>query len=513
MSALPTNDLPDLPDERSPHLSSNTTSTANSSTASLPDHSPVTPSRPVPTTYGQSLAAWWSFSREKEMSLAEERLLRRLPSFIHSPDLPDPTPTALLSNPLVARLEQFPLSTQANLSSSSWKLPLYKTKPPAEKYLHGLKFYTVGDGGTKAQKGGVVNVLLHGYGAALGFFFLNLQAFGEASASANRRAFALDWLGMGLSSRPSPKAFNLPSSASGSVDENDEGRVAERVKNAEDFFVESLEEWRKRGGWDKMVLCGHSLGGYLSAAYTLKYPSRVEKLILISPAGIPINPNAPLTPSKISTQGTPTVSDVDAAAGAIESELSEGRKEMKAPQKNDQKGEKVPQSQSAARSVFGWAWEKGWSPFSVVRSLGPLAPKLIGAYSSRRFEGLSQEDIRDMHAYIYATTTAKGSGEYCIHHLLAPGAFARKPLVERMDDIKIPVKFVYGHKDWMDFKGGVEACRRMQSRGNRQTSTEVVERAGHHVYLDNPERMNEIFWEELGNPKGRSTPAEAFVAG
>jgi hypothetical protein len=38
-------------------------------------------------------------------------------------------------------------------------------------------------------------------------------------------------------------------------------------------------------------------------------------------------------------------------------------------------------------------------------------------------------------------TRAKGSSEYCISHLLAPGAFARMPMVNRVDKLKIPVLF------------------------------------------------------------------------
>jgi cardiolipin-specific phospholipase len=41
-----------------------------------------------------------------------------------------------------------------------------------------------------------------------------------------------------------------------------------------------MEAWRKVQGLNKMILCGHSLGGYLSFAYAERYPQHVDRLIL-----------------------------------------------------------------------------------------------------------------------------------------------------------------------------------------------------------------------------------------
>ena len=64
--------------------------------------------------------------------------------------------------------------------------------------------------------------------------------------------------------------------------------------------------------------------------------------------------------------------------------------------------------------VFLWGWENGLSPFSILRSIGPWGPLLVGKYSSRRFASQSDEDVRDLHSYIYNTSVMKGSGEFCI---------------------------------------------------------------------------------------------------
>ena len=37
----------------------------------------------------------------------------------------------------------------------------------------------------------------------------------------------------------------------------------------------------------KLVVVGHSLGGYLAVAYAERFPERVERIVLLSPVGIP----------------------------------------------------------------------------------------------------------------------------------------------------------------------------------------------------------------------------------
>lgn len=51
------------------------------------------------------------------------------------------------------------------------------------------------------------------------------------------------------------------------------------------YFVDAIEEWRKTVGIESFVLAGHSFGAYISALYYEKYPSRIQHLVLLSPAG------------------------------------------------------------------------------------------------------------------------------------------------------------------------------------------------------------------------------------
>lgn len=48
-----------------------------------------------------------------------------------------------------------------------------------------------------------------------------------------------------------------------------------------------LEQWRIGVGLDSFILLGHSFGGFISASYTIQYPSRVRHLVLNDPWGLP----------------------------------------------------------------------------------------------------------------------------------------------------------------------------------------------------------------------------------
>jgi len=256
-------------------------------------------------------------------------------------------------------------------------------------------------------------VILHGYGAGLGFFFRNFPTLAMWAGSRGTDVYALDWLGMGRSARV---PFRIRAKR------ND---IPGRVREAESFFVDSLEEWRSKMGVEKMTLIGHSLGAYFSAAYALRYPTRVHKLILLSPAGVPHNPDNLTMPSReLTDTGDSGSSGSPPAEPASASEIRHIRDQQRA----------IKREESRSRRLLTYLWEEGWSPFQVVRSTLFWGPMLVGKvrlfsafdclrsplvhgsiqYSSRRFTGLTQDETRDIHDYILNITLAKGSGEYCI---------------------------------------------------------------------------------------------------
>jgi cardiolipin-specific phospholipase len=200
-------------------------------------------------------------------------------------------------------------------------------------------------------------VILPGYGAGIGFFYLNIPALGTWAAHHNSPVYAVDWLGMGRSARV-PFRINAKR-------EDIQGRVDQ----AERFFTDALEEWRIKQGIDRMALIGHSLGGYLSVAYALRYPTRVSKLILLSPAGVPRDPNGIVSARHMRSPGEAQSEPSAVKAHALDAkELNERREALRIARRNE----------SLFRRFATWAWEEGWSPFQIVRSIVFWGPLIVG---------------------------------------------------------------------------------------------------------------------------------------
>ncbi|KAL7627982.1 hypothetical protein AAE478_002178 [Parahypoxylon ruwenzoriense] len=352
-------------------------------------------------------------------------------------------------------------------------------------------------------------VMLHGYGAGLGFYYKNFE---NLSRSEGWKLYALDWLGMGNSTRP---PFRICSKD-----------PAEKITEAENWFVDALEEWRKIRKIEKFTLLGHSLGGYLGVSYALKYPGHLNKLILASPVGIPEDPyavNADMPePMESSFQDEITV-DQQATTTAQDSNTLNVDKRGQQPEASEPKKRPYP-------PWLVWLWDANVSPFSIVRLTGPLGPRFTSGWTSRRFNHLTPEEKQTLHDYAYSIFRQRGSGEYALPYLLAPGAHARRPVINRIyrvgrqtitpatetapavKETGIPIIFMYGKNDWMDVAGGLAAEEKLKQaklnallhgtdeekrKENGSARVLIVSKAGHHLYLDNPDEFNAYIRKEL----------------
>eukprot|EP00592_Proboscia_alata_P027587 CAMPEP_0194432704 /NCGR_PEP_ID=MMETSP0176-20130528/72193_1 /TAXON_ID=216777 /ORGANISM="Proboscia alata, Strain PI-D3" /LENGTH=389 /DNA_ID=CAMNT_0039249229 /DNA_START=208 /DNA_END=1373 /DNA_ORIENTATION=- len=268
-------------------------------------------------------------------------------------------------------------------------------------------------------------VLLHGYANGALYYYRNIIGLSHYFPS----VYSLDLMGWGLSSRPN---FDL---------------VDTSVEAAERFFIDSLEEWRKANNIDKMVLGGHSMGGYLSVAYCEKYPQHVDHLILLSPVGV----------------------------SHKEVEEEDRIKRGVGPAPN------VPFVWWAARTALLELWEWDFTPSLVLRILPEENGRdLISNYIQRRLEAIAcPEEQAALTEYLYLNSILPASGENSLNRILLPGALARNPTVDRIPKLKVQtVTMVYGDKDWMNVSGGLEV-KRICAEQNSALKSSVVNKAEH----------------------------------
>ncbi|XP_049891487.1 1-acylglycerol-3-phosphate O-acyltransferase ABHD5-like isoform X6 [Epinephelus moara] len=264
-------------------------------------------------------------------------------------------------------------------------------------------------------------VLLHGFGGGVGLWAQNLD-----SLSSSGPVYTLDLLGFGRSSRP---LFSTD------------------PEGAEEQFVAALEEWREKVGLEEMVLLGHNLGGYLSAAYTLKYPHRVKHLLLVEPWGFPARPE------------NPNHNSIPVWIRAV----------------------------GAVMSPF--------NPLAGLRLAGPLGPMLVQTIRSDFKQKYSSVfDDNTVSDYIYHLNAQTPSGETAFKNMTIPYGWAKRPMLERIGQVRadIPISFIYGSRSSIDSDSGYAF-----KKTRPDVQIKVIRGAGHYVFADQPEDFNQTVLQIL----------------
>lgn len=204
-------------------------------------------------------------------------------------------------------------------------------------------------------------------------------------------------------------------------------------------------------------LVGHSMGAFLAVAFALSYPQMVKNLVLASPVGVPKAP----------------VDKLGRMAGGWRRKL-------------------------IFRMVFG-LWEWGWTPQVLVRWGGAnLGRRLAGRMILARFGMKDRNGEEALVEYFYQISAAPASGEYSLSTVLESGAYARRPLCERLAAVTVPVAFLYGDRDWMSADAGNEVTKRMKVK----SWVKKITGAGHHVYFDNAAEFNQLVLQACAEVAG-----------
>lgn len=260
-------------------------------------------------------------------------------------------------------------------------------------------------------------VLLHGLAAGVALWCLNYD-----SLASKRPVYAIDLLGFARSSRPT---------------------FSKDAMEAEQQFVRSVEEWRREMKLEKIILLGHSMGGFLAASYALSHPHRVKHLILADPWGFP---------------------------------------------------ERPPE---ASRYIPVWVRAiaflmQPFNPLWPVRLAGPFGEWLIAKTRPdimRKFAPALGDNVGLIPQYLYQCNAQNPTGEAAFRALMSGFGWAKYPMIKRIHSLpsEIPITIIYGSRSWVQNTPG-ETIR--QARMNSYVNVEVITGAGHHVYADKSEIFN-----------------------
>jgi pimeloyl-ACP methyl ester carboxylesterase len=204
------------------------------------------------------------------------------------------------------------------------------------------------------------------------------------------------------------------------------------------WWVKSLEAWRSAMHIDRFTLCGHSMGGFVSASYALEHGQYLDKLVLLSPIGL---------------QGFE-------------------------PPKN------LPISFSQSLLVSS-IWSL--TPQRLLKALP--RKRMLDYLASRRGDLIASFPYDDMRVmeYFYEIATAGVSGEVAFSKLGHPFKGWKVPLSDRLDQLgDLPVVVAYGDRDWMDPYFSVQ---KFVGQPNRWVY--ILPDAGHHVYIQSAEACND----------------------
>ncbi len=237
-------------------------------------------------------------------------------------------------------------------------------------------------------------------------------------------------LGMGLSSRPEFKGTN----------------TLETIE----YFVEGMEKWRESVGLSHFYLGGHSFGGYISAQYTLKYPEKVKKLFLISSAGV-------------------TKPETEIKTSEYAKNLPWARRKM-------------------FLQVMKY-WDGGVTPAEFLKKHSIIGNMMLKNYFHRQFgsNGKEKKLAHDLLTFYKGMLGLKGGSDKALFYILKPPrALADLPLEDDlMNKLHMPIVCYFGDRDWVDQQG----AHRIFKQGKKDFKVKIVENAGHHIPMHNPQKL------------------------
>eukprot|EP01133_Synstelium_polycarpum_P002953 gene2953-3395_t len=293
-------------------------------------------------------------------------------------------------------------------------------------------------------------VLIHGYGAGLGFWCANIDFLAQ-----HYTVYAIDLVGFGRSSRPDLSKLKTQA-------------------EAEEFWTTSIKDWSEEVGLnEKFNILGHSLGGYLSTCFSLRHPEKVKSLVLADAWGIPHRPED------------------------YEAKISLPLKLLGKVITPD-----VPLAMLRALGPYG--------PDMIYKFRNDLLRKFSGIFpeDTLKPDALKPNRVAD---YIYhSNAQSPASGEHLFKLLSLPMGWAVNPLIDRVKfiDPEIDMTLLFGSNSWIDRSSGLA----LQQELKNVRDVVIIEKSGHHIYIDNVNDFHSSILKAVPLPTHHKGEATIFVA-
>ncbi|SSD59975.1 related to Protein ECM18 [Saccharomycodes ludwigii] len=223
-------------------------------------------------------------------------------------------------------------------------------------------------------------------------------------------------------------------------------------------YADTIEQWKfdsKIKG--KINLVAHSFGGYVSFKYWFKYPKSVNKIVLASPLGMERN-----------------IFSIN--------NLLHGKTKYPLNYRDPSSKYYLNPNVKVPRWLFN-------NQYKIFEYLGPLGAKILWAFINKRYSRQEVEFRNYLFDQMYYMDCKKQELNLSVlKELFTPFLTAIDPIL----DYKIPhhkLLVLFGDHDWMN---------RSES-GRFVENSCIIPRAGHNLFLDNPEKFNEKVIEFLNN--------------
>jgi len=186
----------------------------------------------------------------------------------------------------------------------------------------------------------------------------------------------------------------------------------------------------------------------MSGMYALRYPERVKKLLLLSPAGVSRAVEDPDREATLAKQNWFRRQMMKMAMSAIENKLT---------------------------------------PHKMAEKVGILKTPLLKNYVKRT--KVSGEQYQLIYKYLNGIFKLPESTLKSLHYILAfPKAAGCYPLEDLMHELKMPCEIYYGEKDWMSSEGS----QRVVAKGGIDGKITIIPTAGHTMNFDNPKFTSDL---------------------